>query len=484
LPPILEGELAARRMTWLAWYWGIGPACLGIVVWAPFYDQLWASSLGRHSLAWLAAAAIVALVGCYALFYQSASWGYEAGRPLGLVAASTFGTIGSEWITGIGLAAGHLVWYTVAVNFALDATFLGLRACGLLDASTLASFELGAFTVKSPLYLCTAIFWIFITRRAVSLQLPGVVVALMRIYAPFALLLLSIVGIWNLPSVGSVFAPVSATALAVRDAPPDWRDSSLVVPLVLGFFTVPCLTAVDWGQAVRRRRDIMFGGLPTILVVGSWAAIMSLVVVTAAAIREAQPPGSFAASGGEPLPFSFRWAILRSTTFFPRGVAPAILILFGLAALAPAVACLNTFARKVSAHWPRIGLDNAAWFGGTLALVFMATGGADRSGPIFTGMGVVFGPVLGAMAGDRIRSASRPRDIRLGVNPAGIFAWGAGFLVAAAAEALTRLNLGMPGWLGQTSILGFVAAGVTYGLLARVGLEPPSEELVDLASGA
>ncbi len=186
-------------MTWLPWYWGIGPACLGIVVWAPFFDQLWVSDFGRHHFAWLAAGAIVALLGCYAVFYQAASWGYEAGRPLGIVAASTFGTLGSEWITGIGTAAAQVVWYAVALNFGIDATFLGLRACSLLPSASVAEFDLGPISIKSPVYLGTALFWIFITRKAISMRLPGVVVALMRIYAPVALLLLSLAGLWNLP---------------------------------------------------------------------------------------------------------------------------------------------------------------------------------------------------------------------------------------------------------------------------------------------
>jgi len=473
LPPILRDELAAPRITPLPWYWGIGPACLGIVVWAPFFDQLWMSDFRRHHLAWLAASAIVALVVCYALFYQAASWGYRAGRPLGIVAASTFGTLGSEWITGVGISAAQVVWYAVALNFAIDSTFLGLRACGLLPAASVAGFDVGTLTVKSPVYLGTALFWIFITRKAISMRLPGVVVALMRIYAPVALLLLSLTGLWNLTWLRGDSPSGGAAALVANDILLNGRGTRSAVAMILGFFALPCLAGVDWGRAVGRRRDIMLGGLPTIVLVGSWTALMSLLIVAATANRLGPGNSSLAASPGEPLPLSFRWSIFHGGAFYPPGVAAAILILFGLAALAPAVASLNVIAQKLSSHWPRIGLKGATWIASAVALLMMATGCTDRLGPIFTAMGVVFAPVLGAMAGDRMRSISGPRDIRPGINPAGVLAWGAGFLIAAVVEIETTFIREMPGWLHQTGILGFLVAAVTYRLLARVGLEPP-----------
>jgi cytosine permease len=467
-------------MTWLPWYWGIGPACLGIVVWAPFFDQLWVSDFGRHHFAWLAAGAIVALVGCYAVFYQAASWGYQAGRPLGIVAASTFGTLGSEWITGVGAAAAQVVWYAVALNFGIDATFLGLRACGLLPAAGVAAVNLGAISVKSPVYLGTALFWIFITRKAISMRLPGVVVALMRIYAPVALLLLSLAGFWNLPGLWGTWSSADFAVNQVSGSRMSWRGTSSAVAMILGFFVLPCLAGVDWGRAVGRRRDIMLGALPTILGVGAWTAVMSLVIVTATANRAGAGISTLAASAGEPLPFSFRAAIFHGNDFYPRGAAAAILILFGLAALAPAVASLNVIGEKFSAHWPRIGLKGATWIGSAIAFVMMVTGFTDRLGPIFTAMGVVFAPVLGAMAGDRLRANSGPRDIRTGINPAGILAWGSGFLIAAAVEFKTTFTPEMPAWLHQTAILGFLVAALLYGLFARMGLEPPAEKLDEL----
>ena len=76
----------------------------------------------------------------------------------GIVAASTFGTVGSEWITGVAVALANIVWYTVAIDFAVDSTLRGLESCGLSVAESPSVWELAPFVVvfKSPEYLATA----------------------------------------------------------------------------------------------------------------------------------------------------------------------------------------------------------------------------------------------------------------------------------------------------------------------------------------
>ena len=39
---------------------------------------------------------------------------------------------GSEWITGVAIAVANIVWYAVAINYAIDTTLLGLHACDLI----------------------------------------------------------------------------------------------------------------------------------------------------------------------------------------------------------------------------------------------------------------------------------------------------------------------------------------------------------------
>ena len=110
------------------------PAYLGIFVWAPFFDSLWIGDLTRFGLGWLIGRAVVGALLCYGLlFFIPASLGLRWRRPTGIVAASTFGTVGSEWITGVAVGVANIVWYAVAIDYAVDSTLLGLQSCGLID---------------------------------------------------------------------------------------------------------------------------------------------------------------------------------------------------------------------------------------------------------------------------------------------------------------------------------------------------------------
>ena len=118
-----------------------------------------------------------------------------------------------------------------------------------------------------------------------------------------------------------------------------------------GFFAMAGLVSVDWGARVERRRDLVLGGLTGIVLAASWTAIMSLVVVAGAVARVRAEGDRFAASVDGPFRLSFRWAVFNGIGGVPGG---AILILFGLAALAPACYSAWVYGQKLSTHWPRL----------------------------------------------------------------------------------------------------------------------------------
>src|SRR5262249_54483909 len=131
LPPMIRAELAGPPLPRRPWYRSLTPAYLMIAVWAPFFDRLWASDLPRASLGWLAGSAILAATLGFCLFYcPTAMWGIRTRQRLGTVAASTFGTSGSEWITGVAIGVATVVWYAVAIDSAIEYTLLGLASCG------------------------------------------------------------------------------------------------------------------------------------------------------------------------------------------------------------------------------------------------------------------------------------------------------------------------------------------------------------------
>ncbi|MFI5458805.1 MAG: hypothetical protein ACHRXM_25535 [Isosphaerales bacterium] len=473
LPPILRAEPAGPTLARRPWYRSIAPAYLGIFVWAPFFDRLWAGDLPRSDLPWLFGIAAAASVLCFGMFYPAVSWGLAARRPLGIVAASSFGTLGSEWITGIAIAVANIVWYAVAIDFAVDSILLGLRACGLISPVVLAGWHLGAVDVKSPVYLCTALFWIYITGTAGLLRLTGVIGALMRVYAPIAMLLLTAVALWLLPGLVS-YSREDAVTIAENAGFLDSRrghDSAL--QMILGFFAMASLTSVDWGARVRGRRDLVLGGLTGIVVAASWTAWMSLVVVAGAIARISHQGGWFA-ERDDPFRLSFRWAVFHGIGGVPAG---AILILFGLAALAPACYSVSVYGEKLSIHWPRLRQLGWTWIGGAVAFALAATSNASRLELIFTAMGDLFAPAAGAIAGDWLSQRGDWSGLRQGVNRAGAIAWGAGFGVALALEVDRVFDPASAQWWQPTAICGFVTSLVVYWLLARLGRVRPTVAL-------
>ena len=483
LPPIVRRGFTDPPIPRMPWYRGIAPAYLSVFIWAPFFDQLWAGDLPGSGLAWLFGSALLASTACFGLYLVAASWGFRARRPLVVVASSTFGALGSEWLCGVAIALASVVWYAVAINFGVDSTLLGLRACGLIRPSGLAGWSAGPLAVKSPVFLGTALFWIYITRTAIMMRLPGVVVGLMKVYVPVAVLLLTVTALWRLPllwSAGDING-VARADLARASNDTSGHDSAL--QMTIGFFAVIGLLSVDWGAAARTRREIILAGLPCVLLASAWTLMMSLIVV----LETTSSPGThghpLAANPGDPVPFSFRWAVFHGTETCPGYAAAAILILFGLAALAPAVASLERLSEGVSTHWPGLTPGTATILGCALAFFLMATMQVDRLGPIVGAMGVIFAPALGAMAGQSLRRRSATVEIRSGINPAGALAWIAGFALALMVELEKAIGPGLPGWLHETAILGLLTSAVAYWLFASLGFESPGAVLNPVGQG-
>jgi hypothetical protein len=448
------------------WYLTITPAFLGLFVWAPFFDQLWAGDLTRHELPWLFGSAAVAAILCFGLYFIAASWGLAARRPLAFVAASTFGPAGSDWITGIAIAAASIVWYGVAIDFSVDSILLGLHAAGLIAPADLAARHIGPFAVKSPVYLCTALFWIYITGTAGLLKLAGVVVALMRFYAPIALLLLTAVALWFLPSLAS-YRLDRALAIATEMSPSaSWRGHDPAWQMILGFFAMTSLASVDHGAEARGRRDVVLGGLTGIVLAAAWTASMALIVTAGAIVRILGTHSASAASTVEPFPFpiSFRWAVFHGIGGAPAGT---ILILFGLAALAPACYAARVYGETLSNRWPRLGHWGWTWIGGAIALFLAATSNLTRLELIYSAMGAVFAPAIGAIAGDWLQHRGRWPGIRHGPAAAGgVIAWGSGLLIALASEFARAVNPAVAAW-APAFACGFAVSFVVSWLLCR-----------------
>jgi hypothetical protein len=457
----------------MPWYRGIAPAYLNLFIWAPFFDQLWVGRQAHSGTPWLVVDALLGSLICFGLYLAAAAWGLGARKPLVGLASSTFGATGSEWLCGVAVAIAGVAWYAIAINYSVDSTLLGLRACGLIPASGVAAWRAGPFLCKSPVFLGTALFWIYITRLAIKMRLSGVVVALMKVYAPVALLLLTATALWGIPASWSGASASANISSGLSSAPTQLHAGDRAISMIVSYFALSALLTVDWGAAVGSRGDILRAGLPCVFGAAAWTSIMSLLVVSNTANMVGADGLLIRNSPVDPTPLSFRWAVFRGAEAFSPNVSAAILILFGLAALAPAVTALAKYSEGVSTHWPRLEPRLATWIACPLAFILIATFQVDRLGLIYRAMGVFFLPVLGAMAGDLV---GRDNQVRIapnrGIIRAGFFAWAAGCVVAAALELTTAIQPTVIAGLEPGSICGFIVAAVIYWLFSRLGLEP------------
>jgi hypothetical protein len=359
---------------------------------------------------------------CYALLYVlPASWGWSSGRRLGLTSAATFGAQGAEWITGVGVALGAIVAFAVALHMGLRLVFLGLISCGLLDPATLQPLSLAPIRLESPVFLLTAVFWIFITSLTAILKIPSVIFALMQVYTPLALLLLGVTAL--LTSDGLPMFLQARGSLAEADPGPAWLGCHTeVFQLIFGAFAFSALFAVEWGMVVRQRRDLRIGGWVGILLAG-WFATLMMILTVAGAIGKVRAGGAAALSHPREVlisPWSFHWAIVHGIGGLTGGV---LLMLFGLAALAPACYAAWVFSSRLRIRFPRIPRYGSTSLGSLPALVLIATSWAGELETIFGLMGAVFAPVVGVHCAEALRQRGQWQGIREGWNPPGLVAW-------------------------------------------------------------
>ena len=145
LPPFVQAELNEPPPLRGSWVWTIGPAYAGGFIWIPLIDRLGCWLAGQASLGWLIATAVLAVLACHFLLYHiPAMWGWTSGRRLGVVAASTFGTTGSEWVAGVGVGLGGLAFYAISIDLAIKLIMLGLLSAGLIDQDVFETMEFRA----------------------------------------------------------------------------------------------------------------------------------------------------------------------------------------------------------------------------------------------------------------------------------------------------------------------------------------------------
>jgi cytosine permease len=103
--------------------------------------------------------------------------------------------------------------------------------------------------------------------------------------------------------------------------------------------------------------------------------------------------------------------------------------------------------------------------------VLAATGVAQDLVGFFLIIGASFGPIIGAMTADYLRSGKwlGPRQ---GINWAGYIAWAIGFAVG-----ILGVIPGIGFHYGLETLMSFVVGFTVYLILSELGLEPKTVEL-------
>jgi len=472
LPPILHADLVGPIVDRRSWVWTIGPAYTGVFIWIPLLDRLGTSMLGETSLAELAVTAVLAAIACHFLLYVvPAAWGWNAGQRLSVVAASTFGAEGSERITGVGLGSAAVLVYAVSLFMAIRLTLLGLLLCGLISPAAIGTWTLGPLVLQSPVALLTCVFWIFITGMVSRLRLVSVITGLMKVYVPVALLLLGATALLTssgLLTFDAVKASLAGLGLGqgAGVAPGMGSGKAEVFQLIFGYFALSGLLGADWGMAVRHPRDIRIGGWLAIILAGSYCTVLSLLTVAGAVGKLGHAPAGQA--DGLTLPLTFHWAVFHGIGGVTGGV---ILMLFGLATLAPGCYAVGIAAQRFSARWPGIARSSWIWLAGLGAFVLVATSWAGQTGQVFGLLGAIFAAATGALVADALRQKLNWPGVLAGWNPPGIAAWAAGVLVGLVPLLGDLLRWPAAQRFQPAALYAFLASACLFLLLSALGLQ-------------
>jgi purine-cytosine permease-like protein len=241
-----------------------------------------------------------------------------------------------------------------------------------------------------------------------------------------------------------------------------------VFQLIFGYFALSGLLGVDWGMAVRDRRDIRIGGWISIILAGSYCCVLSLLTVAGAVGKMGHRQTSF--GDGLPMPLTFHWAVFQGIGGMTGGV---ILLLFGLATLAPGCYAVGISAQRFSARWPLIRRNSWIWLTGVGAFLLVGSSLAGRIEDVFDLIGAVFAPAAGALVADALRQKGNWPGVRSGWNPPGMIAWVAGGLVGLVPLMGRLFDWPAPQAFQPAALYGFLVASCLFLILSALGLDRP-----------
>src|SRR5690606_17036608 len=107
---------------------------------------------------------------------------------------------GSTLVPGLLLGLIQIVWFAVAVHYAVEFNLRGLLAAGLINPRDLRAGPIGSPIIQSTVYAATAMLWA-VAAALVSTRFIRWIAALMVVYPIFIALSYAGAMVWSLPGL-------------------------------------------------------------------------------------------------------------------------------------------------------------------------------------------------------------------------------------------------------------------------------------------
>lgn len=473
------------------WQTGLAPVYIGTVLWIAFFDQIGRRALPLGGLlSTVLGAAVAGPLAYLLLFRPSGLWGHAVGKPSKVVATSTFGEKGAALVPGLLIGIAQVFIYALAVGYAIELTFQGLVLVGLVPPGSLRPTLVGKASLKAPLYLTTALVWAILA-ALISMRFTRWIAYLMQYFPIFPAVALggtAMVMMLGLRSFEPTGVDPSMPGVVPSMAEASLRSFLLALQWVFAFSAMGGLMAADWGSASLAERDVKVGGWVGVGMAPAIISALALISVagyqgtkradrafeeprlmTGSTVRDLEPTGQGGSTRGlDAPPFTFR-AVANGG--FGRYVGGLILVVFGLASLAPGVYASFTFGLQFKALGP--GVSRLTWtmLGACTAWLLIVGGWIERTELVFNLLGAAFAPAAGAVAADYRRHRGKWPGPRQGINPAGLVAWTIGLAVGLTPIVAGALGSTRLAGLQPAALWAFVASYLVYELLAALRLE-------------
>ncbi|GAC1448423.1 MAG: hypothetical protein NVSMB9_31590 [Isosphaeraceae bacterium] len=481
IPSALRAALARPTLEPRGWQTGLAPNAIALFLWIAFFDQIPRETLSLGGVIWPVLGAGLAGVLCYyALYWPSASLGWKTRRPLVVLATSTFGIQGATWVPGLLLTAVQVIWIAVSTLYGSALILRALVLLQLLEPKLLPLTGSEGLRSTSPLFLITTLLWC-LAASFLGRYLVRVIAALMNVFPILPALLLGMTtllafrglrggtpgtGVLALPSTGGV--------------PPEVFAMLVTIQMIFGFFTTAGLVSADWGTVARDRKDVKLGGWIGVGLAPWIVTTLAILTVAGARGRAAGPGGT-----SHVLNTSGHRYVDALESLVGGRVGGGMLLVFGLAALAPA--CYAAFVYTTRLHEMKPSISRSMWSlsGVALAWMLVVTGSVDRSFMVFSVLGALLAPVAGALAADHLRNGGSWPGPRAGYNWPGFLAWFVGLLIGIAPIAAGLAgHSGRLVWLQPAALYAFASSFLVYRVAAGMGMESPGHpiEAMDMAT--